>query len=282
MSAAEIHELGARGLFALGEESTATELIPDLARYGENLRIRTHVDLAGPVSVREAGDPFETHEKLMQIKMQNLRTVMEIKTSPDQKVWQRCAEFDAQVNFLTHLAVSQPNFERRLLLTDMVSRPNVIVNARFAKGYVALDQTIRSAIFARIFAAGWRDDEATGFLHGFCCETIVSDLEFGSSRIRLAGVNWNDPYVVLDYRLPSTRISNTSDQPIGYQIRGPLSDWSGPYVLPAGKSHDFPVPYAMTLRPRADSGATRPVPMGSRFLIGPANSAEASLGANRQ
>jgi poly(3-hydroxybutyrate) depolymerase len=283
MSTAEIHELGARGLFALGEQSTATELIPDLARYGDNLRVRTHLELAGPISLRQAGEGFATREKLMRINMQNLRIVVEIKTAPDQAAWQRCVEFDVKMDYLMHLAVSRPTFERRVLLTDMVSRPNVVVAARFAKGYEALDQTIRSQAFARIFAAGWRDDDPTSFLHGFCRESVVNDLEVGSTHIRLAGVNWRDPYIVLDYRLPRTRISNTSAQPLQYQIRGPLTAWGGPYVLPAGKSHDFPVPYAMTLRQSAaDSASTLPVPMGSQFLLGPANSAEASLGTSRQ
>ena len=109
------------------------------------------------------------------------------------------------------------------------------------------------------------------------------DLEFGSTHIRLAGVNWHDPYIVLDYRLPRTRIRNTSDQPIDYQIRGPLTAWGGPYVLPAGKSHDFPVPYAMTLRQSAaDSTPTLPVTMGSLFLLNPMSSLEASRDSNRQ
>ena len=283
MSTAEVHELGARGLFELGEPSAATELIPDLARYGENLRVRTHLELAAPISLREAGGELATREKLMRITMQNLRTVVEIKTAPDQETWQRCVEFDMQMDYLMRLAVSRPTFERRVLLTDMVSHPKVVVNGRFAKGYEALDQTIRSETFARIFAAGWRDDEPNSFLHGFCRESVVNDLEFGSTHIRLAGVNWHNPYIVFDYRLPRTRIRNTSDQPVTYQVRGPLSGWGGPYILPAGKSHDFPVPYAMTLRPNsADSTSTRPVPMGSLFLLGPAGATEASLGTNRQ
>jgi hypothetical protein len=281
MSTAEVHELGAPGLFALGERSTVTELIPDLARFGDELRVRTHVELAAPISFRGAGG--DSRETLMRLKMQNMRTVVEIKTAPDQKAWQRCAEFDVQMDCLTHLAVSRPDFERRVLLTDMVNSPNVVVNSRFAPGYVPQDPTIRTDAFARIFAAGWRDDGPNGFLRGFCRETVVKDLEFGSAHIRLAGVGWRDPYVVLDYRLPRTRITNTGDQAVEYQIRGPLTDWGGPYRLAAGKSHDFPVPYAMTLKQRrTDAGTARPVPMGSLFLIGPANATEAGLGADRQ
>jgi predicted esterase len=279
MSTAEVHELGAPGLFPLGDRSTVTNLIPDLARFGDDLRVRTHLELAAPINFRAAGN--DSH--LMQLKLQNMRTVVEIKTSPDQKAWQRCAEFDVQMDYHTRLALATPDFERRVVLTDMVTRPNVVVNSHFAAGYEPQDRTIRTDDFARLFAAGWRDDGPNGFLRGFCRESVMKDLEFGSAHIRLAGVACRDPYVVLDYRLPRTRITNVSEQPVEYQIRGPLSDWGGPYRLEAGKSHDFPVPYAMTLRQRAaDPAATRPVPMGSLFLIGPANAMEAGLGTLRQ
>lgn len=255
MTTADVRELGVRKFSQLSDRATMTEIIPDLARYGDQLRIRAHFEMAAPVSFRGApsaataeGAPAAIQSALMQLNVSNLRTVVQIKTSPDQQSWQRCAEFDMQMDYLARMSVGKPTFERRMVVTDMLTDPNVKVTARFAAGYEANDPTLRGEQVGKIFASGWHDEGPTQFLHGLCRESRAKDLEFGSARVRLAAITWRDPYIFLEYSLPRTRITNTTDRPVEYQIRGPLSDWGGPYVLPPEKSHDFPVPYPVTFR----------------------------------
>lgn len=287
MTSADVRELGVRKFAELSDRATMTKIIPDLARFGDQLQIRANFELAGPVrfqgapsSALAAATPVAKPVALMHLEMTDLRTVVQIKTSPDQRTWQNCAEFDVQMDYLARLSIGKPEFDRRTTVTEMLSDPHVTATARFAAGYRAINPTLRQTEVARIFAAGWKEEGPTQFLHGLCRECQAKDLELGSARVRPDAVTWRNPYIVLEYRVPCTRITNASQEPVEYQVRGPLSDWGGTYVLPAGKSHDFHVPYAMTLRQRDDADA-RPVPMGSLFLIGP-TSATAAIATEQQ
>jgi hypothetical protein len=280
MTSTDVRELGVRRFYDLCDRRTMTEIVPDLARFGDQLRVRTKFELAEPVSLRGVADAASSpnaadgttvaaHSARMQLKVSNLRAVLQIKTSPEQQTWTRCAEFDIRMEYQAKMSVGQPDFQRRLFITEMLTDPDVKVTARFAAGYEAQDPTLRGEQVAQIFGTGWREEGPTQFLHGLCRECRAKDLELGSARVRLAEVRWSDPYIFLQYRLPRTRITNAGDTPIEYEIRGPLSDWGGPYTLPPGKSHDFPVPYPVTVRRSTLAGVQmNPLPLGTHFVVG--------------
>jgi hypothetical protein len=280
MTSTDVRELGVRKFYDLCDRRTMTEIVPDLARFGDQLRIRTKFELAEQVSFRgmegPSSSPVAANEKTtategarMLLKVSNLRAVLQIKTSPVQQTWTRCAEFDIHMEYQTKMSVTKPDFERRLFITEMLTDPDVKVTAHFATGYEAQNATLRGEQVAQIFANGWREEGPEQFLHGLCRECRAKDLALGSTRVRLAEVSWSDPYIFLQYRLPRTRITNAGDKPIEYEIRGPLSDWGGPYVLPPGKSHDFPVSYPLTVRQSTAAGVQmNPLPLGTHFVVG--------------
>jgi poly(3-hydroxybutyrate) depolymerase len=287
MTTADVRELGVHKLFELGDRAIMTEVIPDLARFGDRLLVRSHFELAGPVSFCEApkagGTQGDGPGTMTQLKLSDLRMVVQIKTSPDQQAWTRCAEFDIQMDYLARMWVGRPNFERRTFITDMASDPNVKVTARFADGYDARNPTLRNEDVAKIFATGWREEGPTQFLHGLCRESPAKDLELGSARVRLATATWRNSFVFLEYRLPRTRITNASDRPIEYQIRGLLTNWGGPFALAPGKSHEFPVPYPMIFRQGTSDGLeSKSLPLGTDFQIGPSTAASSVMGTDRQ
>jgi poly(3-hydroxybutyrate) depolymerase len=266
-TSADVRDLGVRKFFVLCDRKAMTEIIPDLARYGESLEVRTRFELVEPVKFEGAPEAAGIRNDLMKLTMTNLRAAVLIRTSAHEYHWTRCAEFDMKMDYLARLHVDKPTFERRLLVADTFSNPKAFVTARFAEGYHPLNPTLRAELVGDIFASGWRDEGPTEFLHGAFHMVKLKDFTLGPARERLADAAWSDPYLVCFYRQPRTRITNDGQAPLVYTVRGPKTEWSKPLTLDAGQSHQYAVPYPVTVKTGGASAQPRQVPVGVDFKL---------------
>ena len=73
---------------------------------------------------------------------------------------------------------------------------------------------------------------------------------------------------MLDYGNPGIKIVNSSDVDLVYETKAPETRWGGPYTLPPGKSHEYPIAYPLWYRQMQDGKPllfTLPVGMEFEF-----------------
>jgi hypothetical protein len=255
-----------------------TEMIPDLARFGDRLQVRTLAQLIEPISITNAHEKGTTleamaaweHESRLADKftfsLPKVRLHVEIKTAPEQAKWLPCTEIDVTLRQRLQMGLSQPDFERRLVNMEAIGNADVAATARFADGFEPRETRIATDEIARTFAEGWRSGGQMELMH----EMEARDLVFGSARLRAVDVKWLDPFSVKFYAPAYTRIANSTAEGIEYFIRVPLSDWGGPYRLRPGQSHEFRVPYPLIVRYRTREGEfTQTVPTGTQYVMAP-------------
>lgn len=278
----DARDLGSPEFAQLGDVRNLIAAIPDLARYGDQLQVRTDIQVKAPLSCTQlkktegpgGGTTGGTDNKssgprptdLVQFQMPLLKFVVEMKPSPEQTRWMRCAEFDITLTQPMKLRVDRPNYDSRTVQMEWQGTANVIAKGRFAEGYQPKVKDLHGELLAEIFRQGWASPSYADLLQ----HMNVSDVVLGSSRLRAENVTWVEPFLVQNFVPARTRITNASSQPLVYSVRGPYSDWGGPFTLPAGKSHDFPDPYPITIRPVTPApadGQPSTIPMGSHFVF---------------
>jgi hypothetical protein len=173
-----------------------------------------------------------------------------------------------KMDYLARLSTEEPTFERRIMVAETCQDPKAEATGRFAKGYQALNPTLDARRVAAIFASGWKDEGPRQFLGGVFSRVPLKDLTVGGAHVRFADACWIGGYLTCEFHLPKTRITNAGDKPVEYQARGPLTQWGGPYKLEPGRSHDFTVPYPVTIQSGLPGSlSTETVPMGNHFLL---------------
>lgn len=262
----------------LSNRQRVVEAIPDLARYGDRLQVRALVRATAPfdfTSVRPKGGlaprtantiarSILTDEMMFQF--HGVRVSIEIKTSADDPRWTPCADFDIRLRQVFRIHVDRPSFESRTIHIEQPVPAELEIAGRFADGYVANDPVLYSQRIAGQFESAWR---AAGNL-AILRHLPVPEVSFGTAKLRVAELGWSDPFLMINFAPARTRITNHGQEPLVYSVRGPLSSWGGPYTLPPGKSHDYPVPYPVTVQTMTEAGEkTLNLPMGTHFVVNP-------------
>ncbi len=271
---------------AFGEIDQIAKAVPDLLRYGNNLQLRTRfravepilcnaIEPTAPVTGRGAKETTSEHavpKCLVQLGLPHLVVSVEIKTSPEQKLWQTAAEFDLRAVQEFKLTVREPAFTERTFLLKKTGPERIDVKGRIADGYAAADTTLHPEVIAELLRTAW---DAAGKLD-LVDEVAMKDRLIGSSTLRLTEMATIGPFISLSYVPARTRITNGTSEPITYEVRGPQSPWGGPFTLQPNESSDFPVPYPITLRRTVLSKEEiQTLPMGAHFTFGRVMSAEA-------
>jgi hypothetical protein len=276
-ASSDLLDLNPIGFAPFKDPRRVTEMIPDLARFGDRLQVRTLAQLIEPVSIKSAQDKGTTLEAMaarehdsrlattFAFGLPKVTLHVEIKTAPEQTKWLPCVEIDVTVRQPLQMGLRQPDFDRRLVDMEAIGNADVVATARFADGFEPRDTRIVKDEITKTFAEGWRSGGQMQLMH----EMEARDLVFGSARLRVADVKWLDPFSVKFYAPAYTRITNSTAEPIEYDIRVPQSDWGGPYRLQPGRSHEFRVPYALIVRYRTRDGElTQTVSPGTQYVMG--------------
>ena len=141
----------------------------------------------------------------------------------------------------------------------------VAVDGRFTGLRVPLESTIKSEEIGQLVCHGWE----TGALLEMLGQIKAPDVSLGTCRLRLAEVGWCQPFSLKRFVPAATRITNQGESPLMYTVRGPQTAWGGPYTLKPGQSHDFNVPFALTVRQTIlGTEDIRTLPMGMQLFVG--------------
>ncbi len=272
----DVLDLNPVGFAPFEDRQRMSEMIPDLARFGDRLQVRTIAQLLEPIALTSPQDKetslqaisaweHDTHvAKSFAFGLPSVRLNVQIKTSPEQPNWQPCAQFDVTLQQRVQMNLLKPDFERRLVDMEATGKPDVAATARFADGFEPRDSHLNADGVAKMFGDGWSSGGQMQLMRGL----ESHDLQFGSARFRADDVGWLDPFSVKVFVPAHTRVTNSTPDAIDYYIRVPASDWGGPYHLQPGHSHEFNMPYAMIVYYRTRDGIfTRNVPIGTQFVM---------------
>lgn len=167
---------------------------------------------------------------------------------PGQTDWTAFAELNYDLAQLAQATITRPSYDTRALRFDWLGRPNVQSSAKFAAGYEAENKTIHTDKLTALLSQSWRD--WTG--GGPATESLVDDIDFGASKLRLNEIGWSSPNFYASFSAAGIQLTNLAETDLVYEIKGPITSWGGPYTLSPGKKHEFNVPYPLTYRRKVD------------------------------
>ncbi|MGE3314286.1 MAG: alpha/beta hydrolase-fold protein [Planctomycetaceae bacterium] len=264
-ASADIHDLiTIPELAALAERDELVEIIPDLARYGENLQTRARIKMLAPVSLVPVdtallGDSAADSKRALEVRIPRMQIAVDIRTDRSQQKWTPCAEFDLKIAQRLSISLDKSDFAVRKIATNLLGDLKISAVARFHDDYEPMQSSLDSGRVAAIFRAGW-DAHADQMLQ----TRTIPELAFGSAKFRATEVQFADSYLTTRFLPARTRIVNKSDQPLEYELRGPFSQWGGPYTLAPGEFHEFRVPYDLTFRQNTGENEVKyTLPLGS-------------------
>lgn len=234
------------------DPTVMTAILPDLKRFGPKLQLSSELMFRKPLAVvsqatvrnsqsgskpkNGTGPAFEIPDGVLAVS---------VRTSPDAD-WKRYAEFTIRLSHPLKFGVRKDGFTVRTAVIQWRAKPTITVRGRFVNGAEPQDSKIDDARVRDIFAKGWKDWSAS-FSR---TNPGVPDLVFGKIPLRLNAFDWKSNQLVAAFAVPGIKISNETNAALTYEVKGPRSGWGGPYTLPPGRPHDFPVPYPMLFRRR--------------------------------
>ena len=173
-----------------------------------------------------------------------LRFVMKVRTDPTQE-WKPFAEFNVNLKQAATATLVSPKEATRALQLEWAGEPDLAITAQLADknagengiNTVALEAVVRKAWH------GW-----TGL--GPASQTVIPDLDFGLTKLRLSEATWAAPWLGVTFSPPGVKLTNSTEKPLVYETKGPYSSWGGPYTLAPGQTHRYEIAYPMTWRTR--------------------------------
>lgn len=248
----DLHDIPEPSFGKLAERASMQQVIPDLAQYGDALRLRSTLRVARSLSVvdpRESGR--SDNPKPVEFQLPSVQVVVSIKQNADESSWQPCAIFDLSLSQQLRMSLQKPTHEHRLVSLDWLDSAQITGSGKFADGYEAKNQTLNTDRFIDQFKNAW-----TAYLSSLKdISSEVPDLAVGKSKLRMFDIEWDSPVIDLSYRLARIKLSNLSDDVFTYQTKAPTGPWGDALVLKPGASHEFEIPYPLTYRQNRPTGS---------------------------
>ena len=198
---------------------------------------------SGEERSQEDGSDDETPDPIL-FAAPELRFIMKVRTAPDQE-WKPYAEFIVGLKQAASVQLAAPKQSARALQLEWTGDPEVTLTAKFT-GENAGEDGIRSEALEAVFRDAWQG--WTGL--GPASQTMIPDLDFGLTKLRLSNAAWTTPWLGVTFSPPGVKVTNSTDKPLAYETKGPYSSWGGPYTLGPGKTHRYDIAYPMTWRTR--------------------------------
>lgn len=253
----------------LSSYDTLVEAIPDLKRHGRDVEIRSELILTHPLDV-ELADPNTAlppatttppapaadaaAEKTMdeatstpeaaavaatsavglQFGVPSLVWQLSVRTGAEAP-WQQVAVLNVDLSQTTVLSLSEPTHSHRVLKMDWVGEATLQPTGNFVAGYEPSDPQLNVDQLSGWFRTGWRKWTQRGPVS----ESAVPDVDFGFAKLRLNGLEQQGRLLAAEFTSPKTRVTNVSNVPLVYEVKGIYSRWGGPYTLAPGKSHVY-------------------------------------------
>jgi len=219
-------------------ENTSTESVSD-GRPGKQSG-----DADGATAENNPEDRDATGPKPIVFSAPRLRFVMKVRTDPLAE-WVPYGEFIIGLEQAAVARLMSPQPDTRALQLEWSGAPDVSLTFKPADSKPETGQ-INRVILESIFREAWQG--WTGL--GPASQTLIPDLDFGLTKLRLNDAGWSAPWLGITFSPPGVKLTNSTDQPLIYETRGPYSSWGGPYTLEVGKTHRYDIAYPMTWRTR--------------------------------
>lgn len=226
--------------------------VPALQTMSEDVEIQTELVLKQPFSLASLpNDPAgEAAADTMTLRAPEAVLLVSMRPSAPDSAWVPIAEFDCGIEQNIQAEVGELRDASDLKLVP-ASEPQIRVTGGRQTAEDNRSATAdENAQFERLLTEAWQ-----AWISGQSfADTVIDDLDFRKTRLRLMDLRFAADAVVADFEIPPIAIHNLADQPLVYQVKGPLESWSKEHTLEPGKSHQYDVDYAVTWRRRTDSG----------------------------
>jgi len=235
----------------LTDRAVLTEIIPDLKRLGDDVVINAEFTLLSPLDISTGAANMDGKiENTVPLKfaIPQAAVLLSVKSPTDAK-WSPYARVKLDISDAVLAALQKPTHDRRVLELDWDQGVSISGTAEFAEPDMVSDKTIDVEKFVALFQESWQ----TWTGAGPASTTIVPDIAFAQTKLRLQKLQGLDHVLTGDFEIPTIKVTNQSDEPFIYQTKGPYSGWSESVSLEPGKSHEYPIPYPLTYR---QSGGT--------------------------
>lgn len=264
----DVRDLPEKSFARFADRAFLEGIIPDLKRLPEGTEIRCRVALTAPLEVSPTDNSSGTNDPAaIPLQFGLPHVVLQISTrAPHTNKWEPYAQFDTGIQELVTIALQKVSHERRALEMRWQEGLSITAKGEFAPNVMTSDATINNEDFVAAFKESWQ--AWTG--SGAAATAAIPDIEFSTTKLRLQQLAGPAPVLTGVFEIPGTRLTNFSDAPLVYEIRGPYTVWSQPYTLEPGKTHEFEFPHPLTYR--QSTGPTRntfTLVAGSYSIYGP-------------
>jgi len=274
MARVNVLDLPIEEFYPFADRQQMEKWIPDLARYEADVELWSEIVLDQPVSFSQskistpaasdadepsagiAGKPQEsaennrqgiakTHSEGTQV-MFHIPDMVLVVSLLDKQTGKRTPyanlRFHMEQNSAIH--VERPDYSNRALRMAWEGDPVIALDAQFVESAQPENQQIQSDEIKRVFREGW----IAWTQGGPVTQYSVRDVDFGYSKLRLGDIGWSQDYLFAEFSTPTTKITNSFDEALTYETKGPNSGWSEEYQLGPGESHEFEISYPLLYR----------------------------------
>ncbi|MBL8850796.1 MAG: hypothetical protein JNG89_14035 [Planctomycetaceae bacterium] len=278
----------------LADRAELVRILPELARLGDDIEVRTELDLAAPLIVQrsefvesvqftsagnapsrsadslEKSAPAEADINSLAARFEIPRLVVSIlvRDRAASREWRPYAKFDVRLTHSAKLHLALDGHAGRMVELKWSGAPAIEVAGGYLNAPADWDAAVDRGRLAMLVGDCWR--AWTG------SETVlrqdVPDLVLGTAHLRIDTIQWRGVELVASYRTPETRITNSGTRLIDYAVRGQYSPWGPRLQLKPGETKVYSSTSALIVRryPEPESTAIT-VTVGSELdLAAPA------------
>ncbi|MGE3315305.1 MAG: alpha/beta hydrolase-fold protein [Planctomycetaceae bacterium] len=236
--------------------------IPDLNNFSSEAQLSSEMVMLAPLSVVD-GPPGGAGGVVFKAPRVGIR--ISVKRDPN-AAWQRYADLEFDISQPAKVQLSKPAFEERAVGIDWSGKPEIQATAKFAEGYQPRNGAVVVEKIRELFTESWTAWTSTSH----ASHTSVPDVDFGYAKQRLDHAEWAAPYLFATFDKPGIELSNTTDIPFEYELKGAYSEWGGPYTISPKGTVVFDVDMPILFRYRHQGRVeifTLPVGSHSEFRV---------------
>ena len=245
-------DFGLKEFRSLNDIEFLREVIPDLKRHGDDIEATVAFLLLEPIRLTDAVQPRESSADdesappaSMAIEFPMLRTLIATRRVGEQK-WKPCVEVDLQVGRDYELTVPRGGFSARAIRVREASEMRHHATGRFAVGYEPQSKELNLDLLVSQLVKSLA--EAQGKVASMSIHS--KDLDLIGVPLRLEQLDRAGGLLIVRQELPGIVVSNSTKEPLTYEVRGPFTDWGRPRTIDPGERHEYRVPYPLTWRRR--------------------------------
>jgi len=235
------------------------EVIPKLADHPEDVEIQTELVLTKPMSLQQESSQTDsgaaanasTPSGILHLNAPEAVLRIAVRESGNSK-WAPAAEFELSVSQRITVQVNRMEEASDVRLLPATDVQVIVPRGRTLIGKQSAADEAARTIVATMFSDAWN----TWIAGETFTETQVAALDFQQTRLQLQDIRLADDAIVASFDIAPVRIANLSDEVHIYELKGPASDWDGPYTLEPGESHRYDLDYSFSYRWKSDGKTT--------------------------